>query len=204
MDIKEAGRSTGPSRSAISGRAKGALFFLSFGTVWMFVGLKQMNHATRGAVLALGIGSVLLLGLTLLLMRQSRDLPRGNTSAGEEARMQRMFNAVNIIQWVAIGTAIVILDLLHLQEYIVPAIAIIVGLHLFPLASAFGYMQHYVTGILLVLWAVSCLMAVSQERMSGICATGVAAILMLSAASTLLRSFTAMRLATPLAIVARL
>lgn len=181
------------SRGAVSGRATGALFFLGFGTVWMFVGLKQTHHASHPALLALAVVSVLLLALTGLLLRAARDLPAGSVSAEDEARTQRLFNAVNIIQWVSVGTAILVLSVLHMPEYIVPAIAVIVGLHLFPLAAAFHYRQHYVTGTLLVLLPLACLLLLPRERVSGVCASGVAAILLLSAAATLLRTFVAMR-----------
>lgn len=104
-----------------------------------------------------------------------------------------MFNAVNIIQWVSVATAVIILNVLHLTAYIVPAIAVIVGLHLFPLAQAFRYPQHYVTGSCLVLWPMGCLVTLPQEKVSGVCAVGTGVILLLSAAATLLRTFVSTR-----------
>ncbi|MGI4854488.1 MAG: DUF7010 family protein [Janthinobacterium lividum] len=189
------------SRGAVSGRATGALFFLGFGTVWMFVGLKQTHHASRVAVVAFALVSLLLLVLTVLLMRSARNLPAGNTSAEEEAKVQRMFNAVNIIQWVSVAAAILVLNMLRMPEYIVPAIAVIVGLHLFPLATAFQYRQHYLTGTLLVLLPLACLLLLPRERVSGVCASGVAAVLMASATATLLRTFAAMREAAAAAAI---
>ncbi len=187
---------------AVRGRATGALFFVGFGAVWMYVGLKQTHHASRTVILLLATTTVILLGLVALLMRRSHDLPAGTASPEEEARTQRMFNAVNIIQWVSVATAIIILNVLHLTEGIVPAISVIVGLHLFPLAGAFRYRQHYMTGLLLVVWPLGCLSLLPLSRVSGICAVGVAAILLLSAALTLLRSFAALRSTVPAAIAA--
>ena len=175
------------------GRATGALFFLGFGAVWAFVGLKQTHHATRIAVIALALVSAVLLLLTAHLMRRAHDLPASGVSRAEELRTQRLFNAVNIIQWVSVGTAILILNVLHLSVFIVPAIAIIVGLHLFPLAGAFHNRQHYVTGSLLVLWSAGCMVLLPQAKLSGVCALGVAAILLCSAAATLLRCYGALR-----------
>lgn len=186
--------------SAVRGRATGALFFVGFGAVWMFVGLKQTHHASRTALLLLATAAVVLLGFTALLMRRAHDLPAGMTSPEEEARTQRLFNAVNIIQWVSVATVILILNVLHLTEYIVPAISVIVGLHLFPLAGAFHYRLHYVTGLLLVLWPLGCLLLLPPGHVSGICAVGVAVILLLSATLTLLRSFAALRSTLPAAI----
>ncbi len=184
---------------AVRGRATGALFFLGFGAVWAFVGLKQTHHATRTALLTLALLSAMLLALIVHLMRRAHDLPLANISRAEELRTQRLFNAVNIIQWVSVGTAILILNVLQQTVFIVPAIAMIVGLHLFPLAGAFRYRQHYVTGSLLVLWSLGCMVLLPQARLSGVCAGGVAAVLLLSAAATLLRCYAALRTGAPTA-----
>ena len=183
--------------SALRGRATGSLFFIGFGAIWMYVGLKQTHLASHTALTLLLFCAAALLALVWLLMRRAHDLPDGYVSPEVEARTQRMFNAVNIIQWVSVATAIAILNLLRMPNYIVPAIAIIVGLHLYPLAGAFRYRQHYVTGALLVGWPLACLLAVPAPRISGVCALGVAGILLFSATSTLLRCFAALRGAVP-------
>jgi hypothetical protein len=67
----------------------------------------------------------------------------------------------------------------------VPAIATIVGLHLFPLARVFRYSMHYVTGTLLVLWSAASVFKLSRDNVASIGALGTSAILLLSAAYTL-------------------
>ena len=61
--------------------------------------------------------------------------------------------------------AAILLTIFHLQLFIVPAIATIVGLHLFPLARVFHYPLHYVTGALLVLWSAGVVLALPQEKL---------------------------------------
>ena len=51
------------------------------------------------------------------------------------------------------GAAVILVGIFHLPEFMVRAIATIVGLHLFPRARVFHYPIHYVTGMLLVLWS---------------------------------------------------
>ena len=136
-------------------------------------------------------------------MRRSVDLPPAQRSAEEQVRAQRMFTAINIIQWVSIATAVAILGLLHMPEYVVPAISVIVGCHLFPLAGSFRHPQHYLTGALLVLWPLGCLLLLPRHRVSGVCAAGAGALLMVSAAVELGRTFAAMRVRQPHGIVAR-
>jgi hypothetical protein len=77
------------------------------------------------------------------------------------------------------------LGIFHLPEFIVPAIATIVGLHLFPLARVFHYPIHHVTATLLVLWPAGVVLALPQERLPSVGALGTAAILLVSAAYTL-------------------
>jgi hypothetical protein len=52
-----------------------------------------------------------------------------------------------------VGAAVILVGIFHLPEFMVRAIATIVGLHLFPRARVFHYPIHYVTGMLLVLWS---------------------------------------------------
>jgi hypothetical protein len=132
---------------------------------------------------------VALLALCAVLLRRARTLPAGDAMSEFAIRARRMFLAVNIIQWVSVVTAAAILLLLHMPEYTVPAVAIIVGLHLFPLAGSFRNRLHYVTGGLLLLWSLACLAVLPRERMMGIPALGVGAILLGSAAGALLINF---------------
>lgn len=185
----------------VRSRAAGVLFFVGFGAVWIYVGLAQTHHAS-GRMLALAAAvTATLLAWTMLLMRRCRDLRAIASSAEDEERARRMFAAVNIIQWVSIGTAVAILGLLHMPQYVAPAVAIIVGLHLFPLAGSFRHTQHYVTGALLVAWACCCLMWEPPTRVSGAAALGAGTILLGSAGVTLMRYLGAFRTA-PGAVVA--
>lgn len=192
------------SRDAVHGRAVGALFFTGFGAVWLFAGLRSMHHASFGLLGTLALTAVGLLACTALLMRRAEDLPRHSGPPEEEIRAERMFTAVNIIQWVSVATAIAILNILRLPVYIAPAVAIIVGLHLFPLAGTFHNRQHYVTGSLLVAWPLGCIALLPHGRVSGMCAAGVGLILLLSASVSLWHCKAVLRDRTPAALPARL
>ncbi|HEY0200512.1 MAG TPA: hypothetical protein VGC24_02345 [Burkholderiaceae bacterium] len=176
---------TGHGRARVRSRAIGCLFFLGFGALWIYTGLMQTHHRSRAALLSAGAVCAVLLAMSLLLLRRANGLPAGPGNTEDELRAKRMFAAVNIIQWVSIGTALVVLQMLSLPEYVVPAIAIIVGLHLFPLAGSFHHRQHYVTGTLLLVWPLGCLAMVPRERVSGVTALGVGSIVLASAFVTL-------------------
>ena len=170
------------------GRATGALFFIGFGVVWLLLGLGAMpgSHGWAQALVC-AVGAVLVI-LALDLMRRAKALPAAARNAEAEERSRRIFRAANIIQWVSIATAVAILNILRMPEYAVTAIAIIVGLHLFPLAGSFQYRQHYVTGGLLVLWPLVCLTMLPRSQVSGVTALGAGLVLLASAAATLLRN----------------
>ena len=182
-----------PSADAVNGRVTGALFFIGFGAAWLFFGLKGTARATPSNLALLALTTVALLAVCTWLFRRARSLPRRFLSPEVEERMKRMFTAVNIIQWVSVFTAIAILNVLHRPAYIAPAIVIIVGLHLFPLAQSFHYPQHHITGALLVLWALGCMAWLTLDQMSGVCSLGAGVILVGSAVSTLLRCLLQLR-----------
>jgi hypothetical protein len=166
-------------------RATGCLFFIGFGTIWMLMGLGATQHGSPLTYTAVGVVSAGLLAMVAMLFRRARELPEGTADSDFELRAKKMFAAVNIIQWVSIVTAVSILNLLHMPEYIVPAIAILVGLHLFPLAGSFRHRQHYVTGTLLLVWSMGALAIEPRERVAGVAALGTGLVLLVSAAWTL-------------------
>ncbi len=170
---------------AAQGRAWGSFFFIGFGSLWLLTGLRNMGRLSLGseaAVFALGL---LALAAATALLRMAGRLPHAAVDPEEEARVKRIFTAVNIIQWVAVATAVIVLILLRIPEYIVPAIGIIVGLHLYPLAGAFRYPMHTVTATVLVLWCAGCIALVSRPGLPGVGAFGTGAILLGSALITL-------------------
>jgi len=60
----------------------------------------------------------------------------------ESKRVERIFNAVNIIQWSLVFVASIVLIILRHREWIIPSIILIVGIHFFPLAIAFKAPRH--------------------------------------------------------------
>jgi hypothetical protein len=148
-DLKEKQRIV--DAGELNGRATGVLFLAGFGTLWMGLALYAMQ------VLDLADGGAILGGLLTLvagaawLMQRARQLPRKPA----DPAMRRAFRRINAIQWIAVFVAAFFLPKLHLERYVVTAIAVIVGLHMFPLARLFRHPQHYVTGAVLVIGAVA-------------------------------------------------
>ena len=173
------------SAEAISGRATGALFFIGFGSLWLSTGLSALHWLNSFSAGGVAIVAAALVIPAVRLLRRAGKLSQANVGSGDKARAWRVFRVVNIIQWTAILAAVILLNIFHLPEFIVPAIATIVGFHLFPLARVFRYPVHYVTGTLLVLWSSGVVLAVPREKLPSLGALGTATILLVSAAYTL-------------------
>ena len=187
------------SLQAVSGRATGVLFFAGFGALWLCAGLSSIHLLTWPRLaLAVALPAVFLLAPAIWLLKTLPAAPADENRSAEEQRISRVFGRVNAAQWIGIVLVVVLLNVLHRPELIVPAVALIVGLHLFPLAGLFRYKPHYVTGTALVLWAVIApLRFNTAATISAAAALGAAAILLSSAAFNLYSAIgTACKLST--------
>ena len=173
---------------SISSRATGALFFAAGGSVWLCAGLALTLHLP----LAIALVAILLLTLVLpavRILRRTSRAPHAAANSERDRGVQRAFNWINTIQWLLAGAAVTLLNVNHQQVFIAPAIAFIVGAHLLPLARLFRYAAHYVTGSLLVLWALGLMVWIPRDDLPRVCSLGAAAILLTSAAYTLTLSW---------------
>jgi hypothetical protein len=143
--------------AAIRSRAIGVLFMAIFGTLWAVIGAVSLQGA--GNILlwvCTSIIFVLLLGGSIYLFRISNTLPR-QMSAENNAdwkKRRRWFRVIFATEGVAMGIATAICNATNHLDFLFPIIALIVGLHFFPLAPVFRMPSHYVTGALICLLAL--------------------------------------------------
>lgn len=118
-----------------------------FALVWAMAGSGGfMTGAARLAVILVALivtGSVVLLGLRVD-RQPARDRPRRLPSTWNE----RYF-LVGIAQGVAIGLAVLVLNLVDWSAAIPAVVCLIVGAHFFPLAGTFDQRQYWWTGLAL-------------------------------------------------------
>jgi hypothetical protein len=177
----------------LTSRAIGSMFFAGFGALWFVLAFyvrEMLNARTVTGVLLITSGLVV---AALQLAGRAKRFPR----LPDDPARSRSFFRVNAIQWIAIFVVVSILTRLHLDAWSAPAIAGIVGLHLFPLARLFGNPLHYVTGSLLVAWAAGTSILVPAEHVQGIAALGAGTILWLSAGVTLAMALRTAQQASP-------
>ena len=168
----------------LSGRAIGAIFFTGFGALWLLLALYIKELLSAVTIAALLLGFALLLAAALTLLRRAKRWPR----VPDDPAVSRTFNRVNAAQWIAVAIAATALHKLHQDVYVMNAITVITGLHMFPLARLFRYWPHHVTGAALVVWSAASLF-VPIDHLQGIAALGTGLILWSSATATLALAF---------------
>lgn len=180
---------SGLTANQLMGRAIGSLFFIGFGMIWLILAFDVSGRLSIEAWIGIVLMAAGFAVVAFRLMSYARRFPR----VPEDRRRKRLFHWINGGQWVAIVLVVITLNMLHVGIYGVTAIAAIVAAHMFPLARIFHYKMHYVTGGMLLLWAVGTLLFAPTEHLQGMTALGMGAILWLSAAVTLALAFLAAR-----------
>jgi hypothetical protein len=140
-------------RNTLIGMTTGATFMFGFGIVWLLLGLFRGRSSpvwVRVALLLLGIG----LGASIFTLgSRASGLPHDVSQPTAEQRaanreIGRHFYMIFGAELAAIFVAVVVLRLIHYPDYILPGIAVIVGVHFVPLAALFKSPVFYGTGVL--------------------------------------------------------
>ncbi|WP_221563312.1 hypothetical protein [Alkalihalobacillus sp. TS-13] len=89
-------------------------------------------------------------------MRNSKELPAITSKEGYERgkRINFWFNMIFLGEGIAIGITIAVCNFINQTDLIPGIIALIVGIHFFPLAHLFQVKLYHVTGALLCLLAL--------------------------------------------------
>jgi hypothetical protein len=125
----------------------------SFGVVWLLMGLFRGRPSPAWLRVTLLITGIALGGSIATLGLRASSMPRNPTPltaqqlATNRSNGQR-FYLVFGIEMAAIFVVVAVLRVIHYADYILCAIAIIVGAHFFPLAPLFGSPVYYATASL--------------------------------------------------------
>ncbi|HXR96561.1 MAG TPA: hypothetical protein VN709_01840 [Terriglobales bacterium] len=133
----------------LKGMGIGSLFLSLFGGVWMLVALDAQT--------LLWVATCVLLPTSLLALRaigvilSSREVRAREPEATPEDRARariigRQFSWIFLIEFGVIAAVANWLSSTGRQDWIVPAVGIVVGLHFLPLARLFRYTLYYWTG----------------------------------------------------------
>jgi hypothetical protein len=158
------------SKSEVRGTAFGVFFMALFGTAWAGIGIGGL----QGWVSIWLIIFVLLIGVALLLcfatlIWGSRGMNKAVSEEGKRLgkRMGIGFGITFGLEGILIGVASVICNAMNHFELFFPVMALIVGVHFFPLAHLFQVRTHYLTGGLLCLLAIITLLFIPEHVQIG-------------------------------------
>lgn len=136
----------------VSGVARGATIIFLFGVLWLTIGLATGRRSPlwlRGSILLAGLLlAALVARLDLRAVRLSRLAPP--LTAEQQAigkQVGRRFGWITGLEGGAIVLAVIILNVVRRPDYILSTIALIVGLHFFPLAGLFASPFYCLTGL---------------------------------------------------------
>lgn len=152
-------------RAAIRGAAWGVIFMAIFGTLWAGIGIGGLQELASPWlwITSICVGILLLLG-GISLIWTSRHV---NQITDHDSRHWRRagiwLGVISTIEGMAIGAASAICSATEHFNLFFPIMAIIVGVHFFPLAPLFRVKTHYITGSLLCLLAIVTLLFVPEH-----------------------------------------
>lgn len=145
------------SGAAIRGMASGVIFMAFFGTLWAFMGVMGLQGWGTALLLiiAVAIGASLFIGAGSLT-RASRKLTNQGLKSDSRfsKKIKLKFNLIFAGEGIATFVVVAICNAIDRSELIPILIAIIVGVHFFPLALLFQVRLYYITGALICLHAV--------------------------------------------------
>ncbi|SDQ01271.1 hypothetical protein SAMN05428975_5684 [Mucilaginibacter sp. OK268] len=133
-------------RIAIRSIGGGLLLMALFTMMWAGIAQGGLEHYDHHAVLILfSIFSVIFVvyGITILIAAQRFPKFTGDSDAAEGKMMATRFGIIFGIEGTAIPIISVILLVLGYQQFTLPAIALIVGLHFYPMAKVFNRTIDY-------------------------------------------------------------
>jgi membrane protein implicated in regulation of membrane protease activity len=177
------------SIAEIRGLGVSAIFFSSFGTLWMvlsFHAWRILNVATGMAIAA--VAALLLFSAVTLL----RSAKRESTETDNLATL-RALKWINVTLGVAIAGLCFALGHAHLDAYIPSALTALVGLHKFALARTYRFKPYYATGAVLLIWAVGSATFIPLDSLAGIASFGTGTIVWLYAAVVQLYAWRGLR-----------
>lgn len=125
-----------------AGRALGAMIFSFFGAVL----LEVWDLRSAAGPLAFFLTTVLglaLLGAAWRRYRRYAPALAQQPETAEKLRGRRIFNLVNIGQWVVILVLGNVFANIGLGQWVVPMAMVVIGLHFVPLAHVFRNRAHY-------------------------------------------------------------
>ncbi|MFD0589334.1 DUF7010 family protein [Paenibacillus sp. GCM10027627] len=146
-----------PPKAAVFGAANGVMFMTFFGALWAAIGIIGSRELGAPWSLVLsGIVTFILLIGAISLFGKARNMNNAVTPEGREdwKKINRKFGLIFGLEGAAIFVASIICNAIDQFELFFPIMAIIVGVHFFPLAQLFREKFYHGTGVVLCILGI--------------------------------------------------
>lgn len=127
-------------REALTGIAVGTLLMTLFTSMWTGIAFHNLNTSSRWLVTGLfGVLIISFLFFSIYFFRMSKHLPGLNSEAdkAEKKRVEKWFGIIFGLEGITIPIAVNIVIMLHHANLVIPVIALVVGLHFYPMVKIF-------------------------------------------------------------------
>ncbi|NEU64198.1 hypothetical protein [Paenibacillus sp. ALJ109b] len=144
-------------KAAVFGAANGVMFMTFFGALWASIGIIGSHGLGDPWSLVLsGVMTLILLSGAISLFGKARNINHAVTPEEivQRRNINRKFGLIFGLEGLAIFIASVICNMIDYFEVFFPIMAIIVGIHFFPLARLFRVNFYYGTGATLCIIGV--------------------------------------------------
>jgi hypothetical protein len=140
-------------REVLIGMTTGAAFMWGFGALWLLMGLFRGRPSPPWLRICLLAAGIVLASSVAFLARRASQTPSSHVALTQQQMaanrdIGKRFYIVFGLELAAILVAVIVLRALHFPDYISSAVALIVGVHFFPLAALFESPVYYGTGLL--------------------------------------------------------
>ncbi|MBV4356284.1 hypothetical protein [Pinibacter aurantiacus] len=156
-------------RIAVSSIGSGALLMALFTTMWALIANHgyhgRDHHLTEIVFIAL---AALFVVYAFTIFKTSKQFPEATSDAdiAEKKRSGKWFGVIFGLEGIFIPIAVNIVIALHHPELIIPSIALVVGLHFFPLARVFKRNVDYYLATWTTIIAITAMMLLLKKSIT--------------------------------------
>lgn len=157
--------------------AIGALIYAFVSTLWIVIAVffGGVNNALVVGTAVLLIALLIVAAILTMHQAGKSDLPQEFS-----AEMGKWFGIIFAAEGIGIGVGIGILVTLGLADWIAPWVALVVGLHFFPLAHLHKLLFDYVLGAAILLLVAGTVLFASMDRWASVIGLGTVVFLWLA------------------------
>ena len=162
----------------LEGRAIGALILTGFAALWMLFAFRFVRRFGWRTLLLIVLITAGMCWSAARQIQRARQMPKPTVATqpiAAERETGREFEIVLALEWIPILVAVIIFNRIRRPDFILPTIALIVGLHFIPLARVFAVPLYYASGIAIMVVAIASFVSKPPARQAIACiGSGVA------------------------------